>query len=459
MIVYRPNLLPDPRATAARWRDWCRKNGIGEIYLATTQSFEAVDPGIYGFDAAIEFPPNNSAPPEITESVKPFHGDFSGHIYDWRIFPERSRAYVAPGYMIFRGVNCGWDNFARRPGRGTAFAHFTIEGYREWLTNACRDTVARIHEPSAQLVFINAWNEWAEGAYLEPDRSHGYGKLEATRAALADVSGTAARRADGAKQLVAIAHVFYVDLFDEILLKLTNLPVLTGLVVTCSADSADAVRRMFESSALDCDFRIVEVENRGRDVLPFLQALRMLHLDDDDVVLKVHTKKSLHRIDGDEWRTRMFHSLMERGNATRIWAAFKQRHTLGLVAPENCIVPISTYLGSNEVRINQLLSRAGWEKIQTGDVFSAGSMFYTRYRYLKAVLDLGVTADDFESEMGQIDGTMAHALERFFGIGVIRQGGSIRDAANIQSEANFNANNKFRYADNRGDSLGGRHAS
>lgn len=57
LLVYRPSLLPSPRETAERWREWCRVNGVGEIYLAYTQSFETVNPVQYGFDAAIEFPP------------------------------------------------------------------------------------------------------------------------------------------------------------------------------------------------------------------------------------------------------------------------------------------------------------------------------------------------------------------------------------------------------------------
>ena len=65
LLVYRPSLLPAAKETAQRWRAWCRENGVGEIYLAYTQSFEAEDPTKYGFDAAIEFPPNNSGPPMI----------------------------------------------------------------------------------------------------------------------------------------------------------------------------------------------------------------------------------------------------------------------------------------------------------------------------------------------------------------------------------------------------------
>ena len=81
LLVYRPDLLPSAKATVRRWRDWCRSNGIGEIYLACTQSFEKVDPEQYGFDAATEFPPNNSAPANITESITPLDKNFDGTIY------------------------------------------------------------------------------------------------------------------------------------------------------------------------------------------------------------------------------------------------------------------------------------------------------------------------------------------------------------------------------------------
>jgi glycosyltransferase involved in cell wall biosynthesis len=200
LIVYRPNLLPSAAATSQRWRKWCRENGIGEIFLAYTQSFEIEDPGIYGFDAAIEFPPNNSAPPIITNTVRPITQECQVTVYDWRVFPLRSAQYTRPRYTLFRGVTPSWDNTARRKSRGTVFFHNTPDLYRRWLKNAIEDTCAHTANPDERLIFVNAWNEWAEGAYLEPDARYGYAYLQATRDALEETSGLLRKR------IVIVAH-------------------------------------------------------------------------------------------------------------------------------------------------------------------------------------------------------------------------------------------------------------
>ncbi|KQV01151.1 hypothetical protein ASD12_01045 [Mesorhizobium sp. Root102] len=184
LLVYRPSLLPASAETARRWRTWCRENGIGEIFLAYTQSFEAAAPDRYGFDAAVEFPPNNSAPPNVTHTVTPLHEDFATTVYDWSVFPQRSENYSSRRYKLFRSVCPGWDNTARRKRGGTVFVNNTPALYRRWLDNAIEDTLAHVKEPSERLVFVNAWNEWAEGAHLEPDSENGHAYLQATRDAL-----------------------------------------------------------------------------------------------------------------------------------------------------------------------------------------------------------------------------------------------------------------------------------
>lgn len=201
LLIYRPGLLPSAKETAKRWRKWCLQNGIGEIYLAYTQAFEQEDPHNFGFDAAIEFPPNHSLAPNVTQVVKPISDNFGGHVYDWQYFVEASRNYKKPAYKLFRSVCPSWDNTARRKNNGTIFANSSPSGYQEWLQNAIADTFARFENPNERLVFINAWNEWAEGAHLEPDQRYGYAYLEATRKALV----SKAEDARG-KKILVVSH-------------------------------------------------------------------------------------------------------------------------------------------------------------------------------------------------------------------------------------------------------------
>ncbi|MCA8903703.1 MAG: glycoside hydrolase family 99-like domain-containing protein [Hyphomonas sp.] len=184
VMVYRPGLLPDAKATAERWRGWCRDNGVGEIYLVCTQSFDTADPAAFGFDAATEFPPNNMGLEPEDGLVDPVTDDFQCKVYDWSVLPKRAEAYADPGYKLFRGVTPRWDNTARRMNRGTIFVKTDPDQFTGWVRRAADDVAARFDDPSERLVFVNAWNEWAEGACLEPDLTHGYVWLEALRRGL-----------------------------------------------------------------------------------------------------------------------------------------------------------------------------------------------------------------------------------------------------------------------------------
>ena len=199
IIVYRPELLPDAKATADRWRRYCHKVGIGEIYLALTHAFEKRDPRDLGFNAAIEFPPNNTQAPTITNEMQLLNPDYRGIVYDYRFFLEQSAHYVKPSYKLFRGVFPIWDNEARRPGRGSTYHHSSPIVYAKWLENAFNDTIQRF-DGDERVVFINAWNEWAEGCHLEPDEKYGYAYLQSTKEVLSRYQG------DRAKRLLYVSH-------------------------------------------------------------------------------------------------------------------------------------------------------------------------------------------------------------------------------------------------------------
>ncbi|MGE3769786.1 MAG: glycoside hydrolase family 99-like domain-containing protein [Bdellovibrionales bacterium] len=187
-MIYRLELFPDPKATVERWRTWCRQNGIGEIYIASCRSFAIIDPAEFGVDAAVEFPPNMMTPAPLDTRGFVLNQKFAGKILDYRTVAQTAMSLGKPPYKVLRGVTPSWDNTARKPDNGNVFHFNSPELYAQWLEHACRFTLEH-YSPDENIVFLNAWNEWAEAAYLEPDRRRGYAFLQATADALRKVKG------------------------------------------------------------------------------------------------------------------------------------------------------------------------------------------------------------------------------------------------------------------------------
>jgi 2-polyprenyl-3-methyl-5-hydroxy-6-metoxy-1,4-benzoquinol methylase len=84
---------------------------------------------------------------------------------------------------MYECVTLGWDNTARFGNRANIYIHFSLKQYYEWLKESIKRTREQF-PPAHRLLFVNAWNEWAEGTYLEPDKLYGYAYLNTTSRAL-----------------------------------------------------------------------------------------------------------------------------------------------------------------------------------------------------------------------------------------------------------------------------------
>lgn len=408
LLVYRPNQFPDIRATTERWRGWCRENSIGEIYLIYPQSFECVDPALYGFDAACEFPPNNSAPPNITQMVTPEVDDFQTVVYDWRIFVDRSEVFQHPGYSLFKSISPSWDNTPRKRNKGTVLQNSCPKLFTHCLTNIFMETRLHNKNPDERIVFINAWNEWAEGAHLEPDKRYGYAWLAAVRTAHSKAIEFENRK------IAIVIHAYYFDVFSDILerIKCIYMPGLKLFITTHQTiknQVVDAVRD------LQLPYCIEVHDNRGRDVLPFIKISKRVLAEDFDIIVKVHTKKSLHRDDGAEWREKIYSQILSERFIKMAISAMSFDNSIGIVSPTNQVVPMSHYWGSNADNVLKLAKRIGIEDNTVQSLsFVAGTMFITQKDIISKLLDNGFSDNDFEDERGQLDGTLSHAIERFF---------------------------------------------
>ncbi len=186
LMIYRADLIPTPTETQPRWRQQFRQTHGENPLLIMAQTFGAEDPIAFGFDAAVEFPPHKlvATQPLINDRLDLLDHTFDAQVYDYASLAGAAAALPTPPYTLIRTALPGWDNDARRQGAGMVLHNATPSAYQTWLD---RLITQAIESPllGTPLVCINAWNEWAEAAYLEPDRHHGAAFLNATGRAVA----------------------------------------------------------------------------------------------------------------------------------------------------------------------------------------------------------------------------------------------------------------------------------
>lgn len=196
--VYRAELLPDPIRTTAIWREEAIRAGVGDLYLVRVEGFDSVRDNVQGpalgFDADVEFAPfswkmGNVQYRSALARILAATGLLSKGLIDNRVVSYDammngilSRPEV--DWMRFPCVTPSWDNSARRQSGANIFVGSTPEKYEAWLSKAAAIATRRSKTDDERIVFINAWNEWAEGNHLEPDLKWGTAYLEATLRAL-----------------------------------------------------------------------------------------------------------------------------------------------------------------------------------------------------------------------------------------------------------------------------------
>ena len=201
LIIYNANEIPALKHTIDYWRDYCRKCGIGEIHLLAVDFALNTISKQAGFDGFVEFPPHsvyNYSMEPINSHLAVIDSTYAGNIFDYGQIVREKRYLGTNLDKYYKGIFLGWDNTARRPKNATVYHNFTISAFKEWLTDISRITMKN-HDIDDRFVFINAWNEWAEGTYLEPDRQYGHAALEAVRQVL--LSQTSSR-----KGIIYVSH-------------------------------------------------------------------------------------------------------------------------------------------------------------------------------------------------------------------------------------------------------------
>jgi hypothetical protein len=214
--------------------------------------------------------------------------------------------------------------------------------------------------------------------------------------------------------LALLVHGFYLDRLQLILERLpqgqnSNVDLYLSTPLEQLEEAAALVQRLGWQQV--CLFG---VENRGRDLAPFLnQLLPMAVANGHHTFVKLHTKFSPHLEDGDEWAEHLIDSLLGEEVLEAIEAQLEADPKLGLLAPAGTLMPMGLCLARNGKHLQGLLPQAGMKGCWFLDQqFIAGSMMAGRLGALLPLLALAPPLAMYEGEHGQTDGTLAHAMER-----------------------------------------------
>lgn len=215
------------------------------------------------------------------------------------------------------------------------------------------------------------------------------------------------------KTIAVFAHIFYPALAAEICSYLNNIPFSFDLYISTDASSKiSEIKAAFVSSRTK-NIVIKEFPNKGRDIAPFIVGFAE-QIPLYDIILHIHSKRSPHDSDLSRWREYSYDALLGNEDIVRSVVHILSETDTGIVYPDH-FRPVrkSINFGFDFDLMQELLGRLGVSISK--DVildFPAGSMFWGRSKALAPLLNLDLKFEDFPDELGQVDGTLAHALER-----------------------------------------------
>lgn len=198
-IIYRPGLFKDIKKTISVWREVARNNGIAELHIGYMQSWTSLDNHQeFGFDFAAEFQPNFGNVPMVKEHLvtrilnkirkklkikNQNKKSTKDKIIEYKDFVDQQKNLVYKT-NVSPSITPMWDNSSRRKTNATIFNNSTPEIYGSWLNHILKNYPW--NKNAEKFLFINAWNEWAEGNHLEPCRKWGKSYLDITKSILKD---------------------------------------------------------------------------------------------------------------------------------------------------------------------------------------------------------------------------------------------------------------------------------
>lgn len=430
LMVYNPKDIPDFEEVCKKWRNRAREIGIGEIEIWSKTIVHMKDYSNTPFvDGEFDFAPTQLSLPndKITGINK------EANVLNYSKIVESLRTIYKNHYPLKKfsySVTMGWDNSARREKGYTVLYNYSLESFYKWTTMVMNKMFE--NDFSDTFLFVNAWNEWGEGTYLEPDKKYGYANINTLSKAICGIPMKAnlkiMEQADQPKRkqnfkILVQAHVFYPDVLPEMLNELKKIPYKFDLFITTNTkEKKEEIAKILKDEKIK-KYQIDTYPNHGRDILPMILQTKKVY-QNYDYFLHLHTKKSTTTNFGNDWRRYVYKNIL--GNAKNILAIFNEfldNPKLGIIYSipyPRIFYSLNDSTGAienNRENMEKLFQKLGIDlsEINYFLTFPTSSMFWAKMDAIKEIFT-SITKEDFEEEDGQLDGTMAHAIERCFSV-------------------------------------------
>jgi rhamnosyltransferase len=239
-------------------------------------------------------------------------------------------------------------------------------------------------------------------------------------------------------RIAVVVHLFYIDLFEEILDDLKNIVEPFDLYITTPFE-AD-IPQIIEATDRRGQWVAVQLcRNKGRDVGPFVALYRTGRLDHYDAVLKLHTKKSRYSDQGDFWRRQLYKPLCGDSMTTQKTLHLIRERGCGVLGPAHYFLTSKEFWGANRERLAKILKNCNVQQESEDPelAFFAGTMFWLAPKAMTALHAATGETVEFDLENGKQDGTLAHAWERAFCL-IARDAGYMVSAATLDGKDIFN---------------------
>ena len=391
--LYEPSKIPNLKETIELWREKSRELGIGEIFILIsinrnkTQDFENLNL----FNASYEFPPRNSF--QNNRILKKNTLIYTELLYKSYDFDETNMNYKK--FPYFRGTMVEWDN-SPRISKCEIFEHYSPEQFY-MFNKIVIDWTLKHYNKKLRFIFINAWNEWGEGSYLEPDDKYGYASINSLSRAIFNKPFIEINNSVGINTIAVLLYINNEDSIIEILNKINNIPYIYDLFIyidnKIKSDKSDNFKYYIKLKSKADYFQLKILNERENLLASFLDFRNKAKKYKYICTINTFQYKNISYY--EDWKNYIYNNLIGDSKIiSEILTDFEKYSRLGIIFPEK-YYKSSIILGDNisdlELKyLNYFLNRVHPQAhiLEKSFDFPEGSMFWARVNSIYQIFNV-----------------------------------------------------------------------